>query len=255
MLTLKNSEIHLWYADQADFNDEELESLILHWLTADEKNRYQRYYFDRQRNQFLLSRMVVRSVLSRYSSLPPSSWRFNENSHGKPTIDPSQQQCPLFFNISHSSGRIVLAVGKHNFIGVDIERNDKSRRILQIANRYFSKDELEALKALPAAKQLARFYDLWTLKEAYIKACGLGLSIALRHSSFDFLTQQRLVVAFDSELADDPTHWQFWQIDTTGSFTLSLASKCEKQKINKLLAYRLHGPEGLESADVTILRY
>ena len=79
MLTLKNSEIHLWYADQADFNDEELESLILHWLTADEKNRYQRYYFDRQRNQFLLSRMVVRSVLSRYSSLPPSSWKFNES--------------------------------------------------------------------------------------------------------------------------------------------------------------------------------
>ena len=64
MVTLKNSEIHLWYADQADFNDDELESLILHWLTADEKNRYQRYYFDRQRNQFLLSRMVVRSVLS-----------------------------------------------------------------------------------------------------------------------------------------------------------------------------------------------
>ena len=84
---------------------------------------------------------------------------------------------------------------------------------------------------------------------------SLGLSIALRHFSFDFLTQQRLVVDFDSELADDPTHWQFWQIDTTGSFTLSLASKCEKQKITKLLAYRLHGPEGLESADVTILRY
>ena len=255
MQTLKDSEIHLWYADQADFNDEELESIILHWLTVDEKKRYRRYYFDRQRNQFLLSRMVLRSVLSRYSRLPPSRWKFNENSHGKPTIDPSQQQCPLFFNISHSSGRIVLAIGKLNFIGVDIERNDKSRRMLQIANRYFSKDELEALKALPAAEQLVRFYDLWTLKEAYIKARGVGLGIALRSFSFDFLTQERLAVTFDSELVDDPTHWQFWQIDTTGSFTLSLASKSENQKITKLRAYRLHGPEGLESADVDILRY
>ena len=127
--------------------------------------------------------------------------------------------------------------------------------MLQIANRYFSKDELEALKALPAAEQLLRFYDLWTLKEAYIKARGVGLSIALRSFSFDFLTHERLAVTFDSELVDDPTHWQFWQIDTTGSFTLSLASKSENQKITKLRAYRLHGPEGLESADVDILRY
>ena len=255
MLTLDKSEIHLWYADQSEFNGKELESLFLHWLDSGEYDRYQRYYFDRHRNRLLLSRMLIRSVLSRYSDVAPTSWRFHENPHGKPTIDPAQQNYPLYFNISHSGDRIVLATGRHEFLGVDIECNDKSRRILQIANRYFSKDELEALQVLPATQQLTRFYDLWTLKEAYIKARGLGLSIPLRRCSFDFLAHQRLSVGFDSELADDPASWQFWQIDTKGSFTLSLASKFEKQKITKLRAYRLYESEKWESVDVSVLRY
>ena len=102
MLTLDKSEIHLWYADQAEFNDKELETLFLHWLNSGEYDRYQRYYFDRHRDRLLLSRMLIRSVLSRYSDVAPTSWRFHENPHGKPTIDPAQQNYPLYFNISHS---------------------------------------------------------------------------------------------------------------------------------------------------------
>tara|TARA_B100000586_G_scaffold57524_1_gene39411 strand:- start:55 stop:249 length:195 start_codon:yes stop_codon:yes gene_type:complete len=64
-----------------------------------------------------------------------------------------------------------------------------------------------------------------------------------------------LSVGFDSELADDPASWQFWQIDTQGSFTLSLASKFEKQKITKLRAYQLYESEKWESVDVSVLRY
>ena len=71
MLTLDKSEIHLWYADQAEFNGKELETLFLHWLNSGEYDRYQRYYFDRHRDRLLLSRMLIRSVLSRYSDVAP----------------------------------------------------------------------------------------------------------------------------------------------------------------------------------------
>ena len=255
MLQLDDSQIHLWHVQQADFDTAELAAQCLDWLTPAELTRYHRYYFDRHRKQFLLGRMLMRSVLTQYGEVTPQHWRFVENPYGKPSIDPSQRSQPLFFNLSHSADRLVLAISRHEAIGVDIECSDKSRRVLKIAHRYFSTAEVNELEALPHASQLARFYELWTLKEAYIKACGLGLAIPLRQISFRFVADSRITISFARERDDAPEPWQFWQLQQNAPFALSVAVKCDHREIDQLHSWELKGLQNIESVKTVILRY
>ncbi len=255
MLQLDDSQIHLWHVQQADFDAAELAAHCLDWLTPAELKRYHRYYFDRHRKQFLLGRMMMRSVLTQYAEVAPQQWRFVENPYGKPSIDPGQRSQPLFFNLSHSADRLVLAISRHEAIGVDIECSNKSRRVLQIADRYFSPTEVIDLEALPHASQLTRFYDLWTLKEAYIKACGLGLAIPLRQFSFGFVADSRITISFARERDDAPEPWQFWQLQLNAPFAVSVAVKCEQREIDQLQSWELKGLQKFESVKTVILRY
>ena len=84
MLSLPQNEIHLWHANQAEFDGPELESNCLSWLTESETKRYHRYTYDYHRKQFLLGRMLIRNSLSKYAEIEPQDWKFEENEYGKP---------------------------------------------------------------------------------------------------------------------------------------------------------------------------
>jgi len=222
----ERSEIHLWTAELDDFSLAELELICLAWLGKQDLQRYHRLVFERHRKQMLLSRYLLRATLSHYvDSLSLSDWRFTHNAYGKPALEQSVHPLDLFFNLSHSHGQIVLALAAHDFVGVDIEASTRSRRISRIARRYFSEAEAAELLELPEHLQLSRFYQLWTLKEAYIKACGMGLAIPLNQFSFRFAENSRICVQFDPQLNDEPVDWHFWQIDKGKNFQLSLALK------------------------------
>ncbi|MEQ8953915.1 MAG: hypothetical protein RL120_07235, partial [Gammaproteobacteria bacterium] len=121
-------EIHFWQLTQSEF---ELSELLGHtgWLTQDESARLRRFQYPRHKRQLLLGRILLRSVLSRYMpAVTPQQWRFSYNQHGKPEIESSLLDTELFFNLSHSGDRIVLAVARQREIGVDIEFNKRSRR-------------------------------------------------------------------------------------------------------------------------------
>ncbi|NKB32183.1 MAG: 4'-phosphopantetheinyl transferase superfamily protein [Pseudomonadales bacterium] len=254
MLKLADTEIHLWHVDQAEFEGTELEDDCLSWLTEIETTRYLRYTFDHHRKQFLLGRMLIRNTLSKYATIAPEDWLFTENDYGKPAIDASQQSQPIFFNLSHSGDRLVLALSKQEAIGVDIESSNKPRRVLKIADRYFSPSEVQELLALPDSEQLSRFYDLWTLKEAYIKACGLGLAIPLQQFSYAFPSEYRVLIDFAEERNDDSTQWQVWQIDPGRPFKLALAVKSGANRVEKIVSRRFLALDEAISMDTNILR-
>lgn len=229
-MLLEATEIHVWQADQADFDLAMLESTCLGWLGASDRQRYQRLVFERHRKQMLLGRYLVRATLSHYAnSVTVDDWCFVLNKHGKPALDPNIHDFDLFFNLSHSHGKLVLALAPQPMVGVDIEAATRPRRIRRIAERYFSALEVEDLLQLPAAQQLQRFYQLWTLKEAYIKAVGLGLALPLKLFSFGFHDDGQISVQFDAQLADEPAAWQFWQLQTNTTYQLALALKLEKK--------------------------
>ena len=142
----------------------------------------------------------------------------------------------LRFNLSHSGRRAVLAITRGRDVGVDIELAEKPRRIAAIAGRFFSVQEAEALLSLPRSQQLDRFYDLWTLKEAYIKACGMGLAIPLHHFSYSFPDDSCLALEFDEQRDDRSANWQLWQLDVGLEYRLSLATKYPAQESRLQLA-------------------
>ncbi|PCJ23641.1 MAG: hypothetical protein COA96_11370 [SAR86 cluster bacterium] len=256
-MNLKENEIHLWHIDQSDFDLPELQENRLDWLSKTELARFNRYLFDRHRKQLLLGKILVRSVLSRYDeTVQPKDWNFTQNDYGKPAIDPAQQKRPLFFNISHSGDKLVLAVASSEFIGVDIEQCCKPRRVSKISSRYFSTKEAAELLAMPEQSQLSRFYQLWTLKEAYIKACGLGLAIPLQHFSYSFPGNERLVIEFNTAREDDPKSWQLWQLSVNKGYKLALAlktSNASAQNYN-ISSWQVTDLNEVKRIDSTILR-
>ena len=160
--------------------------------------------------------------------IAPEQWQFTKNYYGKPTISNASLTIPLHFNISHTDKLVVLAVTVDQEIGVDVEYLLRSGKTLEIASSFFSPSEVQQLLTLPPEKQKDRFFDLWTLKEAYIKACGMGLSISLDHFSYSFSPQGDISISFAPERNDQAEYWQFWQIHPNDIHRVSMAIKDDK---------------------------
>lgn len=229
MLDIPGNEIHLWFVEHQQITDEALLQSYRTLLNAEEEKRLQRFVFPKHKLQFLVSRALLRSVIGQYMGQPPASLIFARNAYGKPRIASFEQSLPLGFNLSHTNDLTVLAVTQAADIGVDLEYITRKVDILKLADRYFSAREAEELRAVGVAKFNERFFELWTLKEAYIKACGMGLAIPLRDFSFMF-EEQGIAISFAEEREDYPDHWQFWQFMYKQQFQVALALKAEVSK-------------------------
>jgi 4'-phosphopantetheinyl transferase len=198
----------------------------LHALLDDaERARQQHFFFDEDRLRYLVTRAMVRSVLSRYAAVDPAAWTFSENPWGRPEIAARHNLPGLHFNLSHTHGLIALAVSTHGALGVDVENVAVREPSFGIANRYFSPAEVAALAALPQAQRKDRFFEYWTLKESYIKARGMGLSLPLDRFSFHFPAAHEVRLAIDDDLGDDAAAWQFWQCRPRPDYLLALCAQ------------------------------
>ncbi|WP_210473121.1 4'-phosphopantetheinyl transferase family protein [Vibrio crassostreae] len=199
---MENPIVDLWLCSLSDLCDDiNIKSHLKETLTADEIEKVERYRVPSSQVQAMYVRNYLRGVLSCYSDLTPKAWRFEYGEKGKPSLIADQQiQTGLNFNISHSKEHLLIAVcqreGKPVQLGVDIEHARSSTNIDSIMKHYFSDKELADLLKLSKELQRERFFDLWALKESYIKATGRGLATSLRSFSFDFsnLTKQTLPI-------------------------------------------------------------
>ncbi|HSX61298.1 MAG TPA: 4'-phosphopantetheinyl transferase superfamily protein [Tahibacter sp.] len=220
LLPLPGDEVHIWYAWTAQCEGAGLRDAYAALLTPDERARCARFAFDALKAEYLLTRALCRTVLSRYAPVRPQDWRFESNAYGRPEIAAPLVR-PLRFNLSNARSLVACAVTSGSDVGIDVEETARSAAPLDIADQFFSAEELAALRALPAHEQGARFFDLWTLKESYIKARGLGLQIPLDRFSLRF--GETLGIAIDASLADEAADWQFFSTRLSGAHTLSLA--------------------------------
>jgi 4'-phosphopantetheinyl transferase len=129
---------------------------------------------------------------------------------------------PLLFNLSNTPGLAVCLVSGAREGGVDVEDTERPGEKIEIADRFFAPSEVTALRALPKEAQRDRFFDYWTLKEAYIKARGMGLAIPLDQFAFD-VAGPTIRIWIDSRLSDDAGSWEFALSSPTSRHRLAVA--------------------------------
>jgi 4'-phosphopantetheinyl transferase len=236
--SITSAEVHVWLAFYGEIDDERLHAAYRAVLSDEEKEREQRFYFARDRRRFLVTRALVRTVLSRYVAIAPADWTFSTNAYGRPAIT-NAEAGDLSFNLSHTHSLIVLAVSRGRAVGVDVE-NVRDREVsIDIADRFFAPQEVEALGTVPPQKQQDRFFEYWTFKESYIKARGMGLSLPLDQFSFHYAGDRDVALAIDPELGDEAARWQFWQFRPTPEYLVALCAERDGERVPAVTVRRV----------------
>ncbi|WP_313918263.1 4'-phosphopantetheinyl transferase superfamily protein [Tahibacter sp.] len=223
-LTLEPGEVHVWYCWTAQCLQRGLADYYRSLLSAEEKARLLRFHFEYLQHEYLVTRALCRITLSRYVQRHPADWRFRVNAYGRPEIDMPGDLAPLRFNLSNARSLVACAITRSADAGVDVEETDRPGETVGIADHFFSPTEVIALQAQPPERQRQRFFEYWTLKESYIKARGMGLSIPLEQFSFDL--DQGIRIRFDPALQDDPDIWQFELHQPSAQHQLAIGVRC-----------------------------
>lgn len=226
-MRVPEAEIHLWVADYEQIVDEQLHASYRELLNPAERAQEPRFYFARDRVRYLVTRALVRTVLSRYApAVAPEAWTFENNSYGRPAAsNAAARELGLTFNISHTHSLIVLAIASNRELGVDVENVQAREASIEIAHHYFAPPEVTVLNAAPRHEQQFRFFEYWTFKESYIKARGMGLSLPLDKFSFHYADERSVAIAIDAELSDAPSRWEFWQFRPSPEYLVALCAE------------------------------
>ena len=218
---LDDRRIDLWYVRSDATADPGIVDEYRRLLTPEELAQEQRFKFERDRIQHVVARALARIALGQYTETDPGAMEFVSNAFGKPFL--SEPAAPLEFNLSHTPGLVVCLVALGREVGVDTE--DVSRQVehMVLGRRFFARGEFAALEAMPAERQGAGFFRFWTLKEAYVKACGLGLSIPLGDFGFALGEGQPPRISFAARVGDDPEHWQFAELRIADRYQVAVA--------------------------------
>jgi 4'-phosphopantetheinyl transferase len=195
-------------------------------LSVDECARHDRFRFDCDRRDFAAAHALLRETLSDVTGLPPEAWRFDTNAHGKPNLVSGLSPLPLSFNLSHTRGFVACAVALDADVGLDVEQVSREINWRTIARRCCASSELASIDHLTdPASQTARFIELWTLKEAWSKALGVGMARVLGTQSFAAAFDVTDPSAIRCTLPDavNPAVWRFALASPVPSVRIALA--------------------------------
>lgn len=215
-----SGQIHVFYTRADRISDPDLLKQYRRCLSPDEIQKADRYMKQSDRHLSLVSRALVRYLIAEATRKDPQALSFSVNEHGKPFL---AQMPDIHFNLSHSHGAAVCALCRYDAVGVDVE--DVGRHTdFSIAKRFFSPAEAELVSKAPETEKRKLFFDIWTLKEAYIKAVGKGLSIPL--NSFSFNVDEALIqITFSDSGRTDPM-WRFFQWRPEPGKIVAAACRC-----------------------------
>jgi 4'-phosphopantetheinyl transferase len=206
--SLLENEVHLWW-DSLDASHDDVQRLF-DFLSREEQERAARFHFELHRRRFAIGRALLRQILAAYLCTHPRSVSFSYGTHGKPELKTDFGEEKLTFNLSHSEGFIVYAVGRARRIGVDVEVIRPVAEVEQIADRYFSARERKSLRALPETQKRRAFFNCWTRKEAYLKALGDGLARPLDSFDVTLAPGEPARLTYVQGYPHEIDHWSLW---------------------------------------------
>ena len=179
------------------------------------------------RQSFVLAHALVRVMLSRFAAVAPADWRFAASPFGKPAISYPASYSGLEFNLSHTRGLAACAVSLNFPVGVDVEASTRQTDCAMLAATVFSHRELAAWRSTRPELRPRNFFRYWTLKEAYIKACGLGLSLPLDSFSFTLREDGPPALEIHAPHEDIGNEWHFRQLEILSTYFLAVGVRTE----------------------------
>ena len=228
-LTIRSNEAHVWRADLQNSSTEL--SHCNNILSSDEQRRAQRFNLREDRDRFTATHGILRLILAGYIDVSPEQIEFNYNRFGKPELSESKINNGLRFNLSHSGGIALFAFCRGHRIGVDVESIRSGDTHLKVPERYFSLQEVSALRSLPADLQQEAFYTCWTRKEAYIKAKGLGIPASLKDFTVSFEPGKPARLLESKSEPSEVNRWTLKDIDVGTEYKAAVAIECSDIKI------------------------
>ncbi|VAW73576.1 hypothetical protein MNBD_GAMMA15-2212 [hydrothermal vent metagenome] len=216
-----HDEAHVWLLNPYAVNDADTLQHCNNILESHEREKVGRFFRASDGHHYLISHALVRSVLSRYVDTAPGNWRFRQGPHGRPEII-SEELPGLRFNLTHTDGLAACIVTLDDDCGIDAEKLQERTNPLGVAKRMFSELELDRLKQLEGKAFLEYFYAHWTLREAYVKALGIGISFPTRKLEFSVKSDD-VTMKFDGTPDDQNDDWQFRLIRHNATHIVAIA--------------------------------
>jgi 4'-phosphopantetheinyl transferase len=218
---LTENEVHVWAAlpERPALST----AHMVRVLSADERERAARYHFPTDRHRYIRAHAFLRAVLGRYLRVEPQEVLVRYLSSGKPVLAPEQCGDQLHFNLSHSHELALCAVGRGRRLGIDVEYMRADLAEERIAERFFAPREAATLRALPQSRRAEAFFACWTLKEAYLKARGVGLRTPLNRFEVAFTPGESAALLLDATDRQAASLWSLQSLDVGGGYAASLA--------------------------------
>lgn len=225
ILPLPNNEIHVWLSKPSFLSI--MDRTLLAFLSDSEKLASNRFYFERDRKRFLVAHTLLRLILSQYTAQHPQRLQFAKSSHGKPEITNAFGK--VFFNMSHSENLVAYVVAPSKNVGIDVQCISPAIDFNSIAKSFFTANELAAMNALPAENRSKAFYRLWTSKESFVKATGLGLSVQLNSFDTSGIVYNSSIIFREKTI--EKKLWSIWSFEPCIDYIGAVAIEEENWKI------------------------
>ena len=231
-VSLFSNEIHLWRAN-LDLPSSMIKQLAYN-LSKDEKTRANRFRFEQHRDRFIAGRGILRQLLANYLQMKSDLIIFEYSDRGKPQITSSLNKDSLQFNVSHSQDLALYGFNYQKNIGVDLEYIKDNIDYKQLAKRFFATEELQLINSYPAQEQKTIFFQLWTAKEAYLKATGDGLAESLDTIEFTLNNNYELNLVKIKQDRAAASHWLIDNFIPQDNFIATVAVE-HSSKISDLI--------------------
>jgi 4'-phosphopantetheinyl transferase len=192
-------------------------------LSRDEQGRAAKFRVESHRNHFIAGRAILRSVLAKYLVCAPDLLQFGYSPQGKPSLAGQFAESGLWFNLAHSEGIALIAVTRLGPVGVDVEHIRPIADADELVKRFFSARENALFQALPASQKNIAFYNLWTRKEAWLKATGEGIAHSLSRVEVTFLPGEPAKVLTLPDRSPSRAEWLLRELVPAAGFVGALA--------------------------------
>lgn len=218
---LVDSDLHVWSASLTGSREE-----LSHYsslLSADEKTRAEKFYFERDQRRYIFGRGILRTLIANYLKINASKIAFIYGAYGKPALEKAYQNKILQFNLAHSNDWALYIFGWDRPLGIDLEHIRPLQDADDFAKQFFSQEESSWISSVSIDQKWNAFYKLWTCKEAFLKANGSGLTVPLNEAEIFIKDDNSAKLTSFGRNLEEAAKWRLEIFNPTDNYQAAIA--------------------------------